>query len=220
MIFVDDKGEPDPKPEEALNAVAKPYLERLGRATGASPGPEPPADNPDHEAWQAAEFMFEYGYARSLANFAHFLIRANIEMQPELRDPKDEEERGTSLIAARRTAFTARQNYREGRRHLVAEQFESKTGLERLRLILVRNRDFQQDSSTQEEFYELELRYIKLMQDQEGPMYRQLILADNLLSAGLPQGAGPAWLGLVIHLHSADEVEPGATAGAGVRAGL
>jgi hypothetical protein len=176
----------DPQEEADLRARAKGYEEAHKVETGVPPpSTEPPADDPEHDGWVAARKVHELDAARSLPNFMHFYHRSLVEMEPE--------QPGPSLIEARRTLFTARQFYREGHRTRAAEQFESKTGLERLRLILERYEDFRKDQSIQDEFYELELRYIKLMQELNGGEYKQLMLAGRLLGGGVPPGPAPVW---------------------------
>jgi hypothetical protein len=174
-------------------AKAAAYLKPRGYTVGRHPGPEPAADSPEHEGWEAARFMFEYTYANNLSNFKHFYYNSLVEMEPERN--------GQSLIEARKTLFEARQNVRQGRRDRAAELFESKTGLERLRLILERYREFRDDENNQEDFYEFELRYIKLMQDKEGGTYKQLMSAGSLLGAGVQAGGvafGPGLIDLIL----------------------
>jgi hypothetical protein len=98
--------------------------------------------------------------------------------------------------------FNARLNVRQGRRDRAAELFESKAGLQRLRLTLERYPEFRKDNNNGEEFYEFELRYIKLMQDKEGGNYKQMMAAGRLLGAAVPSIAPAPWpmlleLGLV-----------------------
>jgi hypothetical protein len=155
---------------------------------GAPPTNEPPKDSPEHEGWFAAKFIYELEYTLRLTNTLNFYHRAAVEKEPESTQQ--------SLLEARRTMFEARQSVRLGQRDKAAELFESKTGLERLRLILERYPDFRRDENNQEAFYEFQVRYVKLMQDKEGGTYKQLMAAGSLLAAGLPQG-GPAWPGLV-----------------------
>jgi hypothetical protein len=165
------------------------YMTSRGLEIGLTPGAEPPADSPDHEGWFAARFIYELEYTLRLTNTLNFYHRALVEKEPEATQQ--------SLIEARRTMFQARQSVRQGQRDRAAELFESKTGLERLRLILERFPDFRKDQNNQEAFYELQIRYVKLMQEKDGPNFRQLAAAGHLLGGGLPLGAAPAWPGQV-----------------------
>jgi len=181
----------DPQRLVELRALAAPYLKSRNVQMGmAPPSQEPAEDHPDHEAWAAARVLFELEYSQRLTNFKHFYYRSLVEMEPEKE--KDDH----SLLAARRTLFQARQNVRQGRRAPAVELFESKSGLERLRLVFELHPELREDPFTQEEFYELELRYIKLMQEKDGGKFKQYALAGNLLAAGLPQGPAPAWAAL------------------------
>jgi len=169
-----------------MNARAIAYQESHKQQMGGDAfGTEPPADSPDHDGWKAAKFMFHYNYANSLPNFRHFYYSSLVEKDP-------------LMIEARRTMFQARQNVRQGHRDDAAELFESGTGLQRLRLILEMYPHSREDPNTQEEFYELQVRYVKLMQDKERPLYMKLMGAGHLLGTGVPHGAaGTVWPGAV-----------------------
>jgi hypothetical protein len=180
----------DPIFEAEMRAKGLAYMKSRGLDIGARvPAVEPAKDSPEHEGWFAARFVFELEYSRRLTNVLNFYHRAAVEMEPETTQQ--------ALIEARRTMFEARQAVRQGQRDKAAELFESKTGLERLRLVLERFPQFREDTNNQEAFYELEVRYIKLMQEKDGGTYKQLVAAGNLLSAGLPQGDAPLWPGLL-----------------------
>jgi hypothetical protein len=181
---------PDPQHEAELRAKAKVYMKAREMVVGMPPPSEPPADDPDHEGWAAAKFVYELEYAWQLTNLKHFYYRSFVEMEPEQPGAQP-------LIEARRTIFNARQAYRQGHRSTAADLFESKTGLERLRLILERYEDFRKDQHAQDEFYELELRYIKLMQDMNGGDWRQAAAACRILGGGLPPGPAPVWPALI-----------------------
>jgi hypothetical protein len=185
----------DPQFEAETRTKALAYMKSRGLEVGAFPPPEPAKDSPDYEGWKAARFIFELEYSRGLTNTLSFYYRARVEM-------------GQSLLEARRTMFQARQFVRQGQRDKAAEKFESKSGLERLRLILEDNPEFQDNTIHQENFYELEVRYIKLMQEketfrlsanEESATFRQLMTSGGVLAAGLPQGAAPLWPGELLH---------------------
>jgi hypothetical protein len=185
----------DPQRMTELEELARAYLGPLNLTIGTQPpGPDLPEDDPMYKNREAAEFLFEWSYATRLANFWHFYHRALVEMEPQKPDRSDQ-----SLLAARRTMFNARQSVRGGHRDRAAELMESRTGLERLRLVLERYPKFRDDDSNREEFYELELRYIKLVQEKDGGTFKQLMLAGTLLTGGLPQGAAPTWPGLSLY---------------------
>jgi hypothetical protein len=170
---------------EEKKALARAYLDPLGLEVGRMP-PDlaPPKDDPSYEKHEAAVFMFYYDYSRRLTNFNHFYQRSLVESKPE-------------MIEARRTMFNARSFVRQGKRERAAEQFESPTGLARLRQILENNKEFDEDSFTQEDLYELQVRYMKLMQDKDGATtFKPLMAAGSLLAVALPGAAGPTWTGM------------------------
>jgi hypothetical protein len=187
----------DPQEEVEKRAKALAYMNSHGLVVGAPPPPEPAKDSPDHEGWKAARFIFELEYSRGLTNTLSFYYKAAVEMEPERTQ--------FSLLEARRTMFLARQAVRQGQRDKAAELFESKTGLERLRLILERFPDFRESTINQENFYELEVRYIKLKQEKDGGTHQLRMAAGSLLAAGLPQGAAPSWPGLLQQAWLTDE---------------
>jgi hypothetical protein len=187
-------------PQELADRQAKalPFMKSRGLQVGFPPPQPPPAkDSPDYEAWKAAQFIYELQYTANLTNVLNFYHRAAVEMEPERT--------GQALIEARRTMFLARQAVRQGQRDKAAELFESKTGLERIRLVLERFPDFDKDNNNQELLYELEVRYIKLMQDKEGGTYKQLMAAANLLASGVPHGAAPLWPGRLLDTWATDD---------------
>jgi hypothetical protein len=162
--------------------ILKPANMEVGRMP---PGPEPKPDDPMYEPWKAAMFLFHYYYSTHLTNFKHFYYTALVEAKPE-------------MIEARRTIFNARSAVRRGLREQAAAEFEKDTGLPRLREMLLKNKEFQQDPFTQEDLFELEVRYIQLMHDKEGATtFKPLMAAGNLLAAGYAGGAAPAWPGMI-----------------------
>jgi hypothetical protein len=181
----------DPQELAEKTARAEDWQKRHGAKVGAPPaGDEPAADSPEHKDWEDARFLYEYEYSNRLTNFKFHYNRSLVEMEPERN--------GQALVEARRTMFEARQSVRQGRRDRAAELFESKTGLERLRVVFDRYPDYRSDSGNQEEFYELELRYIKLMQDKEGGTYKQRMAAGRLLGDGLIASPWPMALDLLL----------------------
>lgn len=180
----------DPQYEAEMRAKGLAYTKAHGLELGGRLDvPEPEPDSSDHDGWFAARFIYELEYSRRLTNTLSFYNRAAVE--------REEESTHQSLIEARRTMFQARQAYRQGQRDKAAELFESKTGLERLRLVLERFPDFREDSNNQETFYEYEVRYIKLMQQKDEGTFKRRMATGSLLAAGLPQGPAPRWPGLV-----------------------
>jgi hypothetical protein len=168
-----------------LRALALPLLQSRGRQIGEVPGgAEPPPGDPDHDAWVAANKLFLYHYSQTLTNFRHFYNRSLVEMDPD-------------MIEARRTLFDAVQAIRRGQRDRAADLYESKTGLELMRHVLEKYKDFRDDPLMQDELYEMELRYIKLMQDKDGGTNKQYMAAGSLLGAWAPAGAAPLWPGLI-----------------------
>jgi hypothetical protein len=177
---------PDPQELEELRAKARRYLEPNGQDIRFRPqGEEPKPGDPDHEAWVAAQYLWQLDYAFRLTNFKHFYYRAQIEMQPD-------------MIRARRTMFNARQSLRQGQRERAQTYFESATGLPLLRQLVDRYAsNFREDSNGQEDVYELQIRYVKLMQDKEGASFKNLMEAGSLLGMALPHGAAPNWPGAI-----------------------
>jgi hypothetical protein len=179
----------DPQFEAGMREKGRAYMQSRGLETADKMPPEPSKDSPEHEGWAAARFIHELEYTRGLTHVMKFYHRAAVEMEPERT--------GKALIEARRTIFNARQSVRQGQRDKAAELFELKSGLERLRDVLEFYKEFREDINNQEAFYELELRYIKLMQEKDGGTFKQLSAAGRLLGAGLPPGPPPAWPGLL-----------------------
>jgi hypothetical protein len=170
---------------EEMREQARAVLDPAGLEPGRMPpGPEPRKDDPKYQAWQAAKFLFHYDYSNRLTNFNHFYQRSLVEAKPE-------------MIEARRTIFNARSAVRRGQRERAAAYFESDTGLPLLRQILENNKKFQQDTFMQEDIYELQVRYVKLMQDKDGPTtFKPLMAAGNLLGIGLSGAVAPVWPGM------------------------
>lgn len=191
----------DAQEEAEKRALALEFLTSRNLPVGPPPGPEPSRDDPNHKGWKATQFIFLYTYSRNLTNFRFHYYRSLVEMDPD-------------MIEAHHTLFDAVQSARQGKRSTAIELFEKKTGLEQMRKILEKYPQFRDDSFNQEDLYETELRYIKLMQDYYGPIsFRPCAVACSLLGAGVPQGAAPAWPGLSLYftrpLAAAEPPAPG-----------
>jgi hypothetical protein len=175
----------DDQTKAELGALALTILKPAGLTVGQMPPPpEPKKDDPNYAAWKAAEFLFHYEYSNRLTNFPHFYYRSLAEAEPE-------------TIKARETMFNARAAVRRGQRERAAAEFESPTGLARLRQVLEKHKEFREDTFNQEDLYEYEVRYVKLMQDKDGGRYKLLMAAGAMPSLGGPGGVGPAWPGLL-----------------------
>jgi hypothetical protein len=123
------------------------------------------ADMPpeEREAYHAARFMFEYQQYRTLTNFHHQYIRAHVETEKP-------------TVTARRLMFDAEGKRLEGSPDSALDLFIGKTddkgrtikegAIQAWLDVLLSNRryhrEFRDDSFTQEQTYDIELRYLEL----------------------------------------------------------
>src|SRR5262249_49861495 len=156
------------------------------RGFGLREGELPPRLDPERldeaqrEQLRAVLFMRNFGVARHLTNFPHFLLRTGVE-----------KERKT--ITARKLLYQA-EMLRLGPQPndlLALRTFEDPRALQGWREVLDENPEFRADSSTQENTFEVELKYLRLYRRVHGAQ----LTRDLALGSFLGQAASPAPLG-------------------------
>jgi hypothetical protein len=179
-----------PQEEENKRRLAEDYLEPFRLAVGKQPPGVPPAENdPKHDGYYAALYLYWYHYYRGLTNFPHFVHRSEVELQPE-------------TIQARKQFFEARRLVIDGKRDQALAIFEGKDGapgaLERWRDVLQKNKDFRTDEYVQEESYEYQMKYVKLLKSRHGTEYKEWLLRARLLEDCSGSAGALTWPMLVV----------------------
>jgi hypothetical protein len=192
----------NPREESRMKELAQRYYEKLGLPKG---GMVPyrsdlKPDDPDYEWYRAARFMYLYFYYRSMTNFSNHYHRSEVEAKPE-------------VVQARRAFYEADQLRLQARRDQALRRYESPDALEAWRQILDKYPEFRQESTLQEDSYETQLKYLALVKDLRGRLFKHLLGVEDCLVQGTmppgPAGSLPA----LIHLALANnwpipEVQP------------
>lgn len=155
---------------KALEDEAQVYRQAMRLNPWDRPVPLPP-DNKDEtlkRGYEAHDQLYWYDRNRDMTNFAHFYHTAQVEMQ----EP---------TIKARKLFFEAeRLRSREG---LFPEAIETYAQACQAWLdILLKNPEFARDSNVLEDTYEIQLRYLNLLQKQRGRRLKELSLVGDLLA--------------------------------------
>jgi hypothetical protein len=170
------KGEEEHKRDLALR-----YLKGQNLTPASAPLPPPPglaADDPRMEDYAAAVFMHSYDYYRSMTNFPTQYERAHAESQPE-------------TVKARKAFFEAAALRAQGRRDQALRRYEAPEALEAWRTILQKYEGFGKFDFIQEEAYEFQLKYMRLLDDLYSRRFR---LHTSL--ALVPPGPAHGWTSL------------------------
>ena len=165
----------DPAEEANMWQKAMSCLQPLGMVLGQLP-PEPPSKmDPNDlrmEGYRAAKFMFWYRSNRQHTNFLTHFHRAEVEAKPE-------------TVQARRTLYAANQARKEGHREQALRLYESDDGMRAWRGILEKYEQFRKDDLIQEDSYEAQLRYERLIEILRSPYAKRVQTVECCLTLGL-----------------------------------
>lgn len=172
--------------EQNAEAEKRELARRYYQKTGLSPVSEPPPRDdlkpgmPDYDAYKAALYIHFYDYSRRLTAFPNHFHEAEVEMQPV-------------VVQARKAFFEAERLRSGGNREQAIARYEQPDALEAWRNILIRFENFRDKDLVQEESYKSQMRYVKMLEDRDGPRYKQFVsLGAGLLHTALP--TGPDWM--------------------------
>ncbi len=112
---------------------------------------------------------------RSMTNFMHHFIRANAEQDRE-------------TAQARKTLDRAETYRRAAEPERAIEAFQK--GFNQWKAVLIRHPDFRNDVDTQTDLYEIEVRYLYLVQDHRGEELRPALTIQGLTTAAVAAAAG------------------------------
>jgi hypothetical protein len=174
------------------------FSKRFGVGVGANPPPSIRPDDlseEDRVGYNAARYLFEYNYARNVSNFAHFHTRTRVE--------------GTEpAVKARKLFFDAETLRLAGSPPLpVLAKYEHPDALKgwRNNVLLLGtedkerkdpNKDFRRDSFIQEQTFEIQHRYLRLVGSVNAvPLSREVVALAMRPAA--PALAGPTPVGLL-----------------------
>ncbi|HEY1859318.1 MAG TPA: hypothetical protein VGG61_03135, partial [Gemmataceae bacterium] len=126
-------------------------------------------------------FLYWYNHYRTMTNFEHFYLRSQVEADEK-------------TIAARKSFFEGRRLNRQGKRLEALEKYEAPEALAYWRDLLVNER-FGSDPEVDDYSYQVQLRYLRLLQDTKGRDFKQA----GAIHAFLGQAAAsvaPNWIAL------------------------
>ncbi len=181
----------EPTTEASTRALAKLYTERHNLLAAAEPPerPELKKGDKEYDEYKAALRVHWYDYYRTLTNFGHHIYLAEVEADK-------------TTVQARKAFFEAERLRVEGNRMQAIQRFEAEDALEAWRKILMRFQNFRNDEIVQEDSFELEMKYVNLLEDRYGHLYKNLSAVGDALGQGA--APGPGWMmGAALHVAQA-----------------
>jgi hypothetical protein len=179
-----------PREESRMKELARRYYEKLGLSNYVTLVPFRPdlkPGDPEYEEYRAARFMYLYFHYRQMTNFSNHYHRTEVEAKPE-------------VVHARRAFYEADQLRLQARRDQALRRYEAPDALEAWRQILDKYNEFRQESNIQEDSFELQVKYLTLVKDLRGRLFKHLLgVEDGLVQGALPPGPAGTWPAL-IHL--------------------
>jgi hypothetical protein len=136
-------------------------------------------DKQMQDGFKAHNRLYWYEHYRSMTNFPHFYFKSQVDA-----DPKS--------VKVRKTFYQADRLRKAGDRELALEKYRE--AMPEWRQLMLDHPGFRQDSIVQEDTYEIELKYLDLVQALRGRRLRELLLIQDYLTfvAASPVGA-PMW---------------------------
>jgi hypothetical protein len=171
-----------------MEALAKRYHERSRLPEGANP-PQTRDENLTEEERQeqfAARFVWEQNFYTNVSNFRHHLIRSRVESQPE-------------TVQARKLFYEAEELNYAGSPDRALEKFEDPAGLKAWRdQVLLKNKEFRQDSMVQEFNAEMQWKYLQLYNRVKGRALKKQLERAAAVVPLLPKTDPEAFPGSVV----------------------
>ncbi|MFL5328935.1 MAG: hypothetical protein ACJ8C4_08455 [Gemmataceae bacterium] len=160
----------EPTEKVRLEEQAKLYRERYAAEGLGRDISNESVDAAMKESFRAYRRLYFYEQNRQMTNFAHHYYRANAELDPV-------------TIQARKLLFEA------GRLRAAAEPDRAMEryaqAFEQWKKVLTRYKEVREDTSLQEDVYELQVQYMDLINDYRGSMVRPVLVVSSMLEQGL-----------------------------------
>jgi hypothetical protein len=156
-----------PEQIEDLNQRASKYR----KAYGMRPDEQPREVSGERSAelepgFKAHSQLYWYARLQSMTNFPHFYFSTQAESEPQ-------------TIAVRKSFFVAEQFRKSGDRELALETYEK--ALPKWRDVLLAHAEFRADESTQDDAFDINLKYIELVRNLHGRRIKEIsAIADYL----------------------------------------
>jgi hypothetical protein len=123
--------------------------------------PETLPDDESREAYKAIRYLREYDYYLNVSNFKHHYENSGVEAKPE-------------TVAARKCFFDAERARMNGLYARALASYHKPEGLAGWRdQVLLKNKDFRNDTMIQEETADVDLRYLRLYEEQHGRQLKE-----------------------------------------------
>jgi hypothetical protein len=174
-----------PEEESRLQKLSQLYVKAYNVRPPQLPVPLKESDRNNEEmvkSQNAYARYQSYNYYRNQTNYANFLFRSKLEMEPR-------------TVAARKALVEAAQLKTMGKWNEAQKLYESPEALPAWTAILSdsKNNLFSNDTSIMEESFLVQWKYLKLVQDAEGPRLKELLAVQSILGNGCTSGLSPAW---------------------------
>lgn len=138
----------------------------------------------------------DYDYNRRVTNFLHFLNQSEVERTREAAE-------------ARRCFYLAEQARRNGDRPEALRWYENDLAfgppsswanpLKGWKKVFLDHPDFRSDSEVQQDTYEIQNKYLKLVDELRGPTVRRLLLIEDILGQAALRGPGETFWRPPVH---------------------
>jgi hypothetical protein len=158
-----------------MEALAKRFHDRTRQPMGAAPLPGRDENEAEQQERFAARFVWEQNFYINVSNFRHHLIRAHVEAREE-------------TVRARKLFFEAEELNYAGSPEPALDKFKDPAALKAWReQVLLKNKDFRQDSWVQEFNAEVQWKYLQLYNRLEGRGLKQQLAKAAAVVPLLPK---------------------------------
>jgi hypothetical protein len=167
-----------------LRDAAELYVRTFGQDGGIPNELPPDRRTPEMEkSLDTYKQLYWYERNRSMTNFPHFYYRSLVEAKEE-------------TVKARKTFFKAEQHRRAADYPQAMQLYTSPEGFPAWRKLLLENPEFRNDSTLQEETYEIYLKYLNLLSEDKQLQgeTQLLVLQDYLAQAAVRPLMSFLWL--------------------------
>jgi hypothetical protein len=175
------------EPEEDANkrAMAEVFCKAHNIAGYEIPPPLKPEYQNDarmRECRAAQEFLYWQGFYRQSTNFAHHYYVTKVEATPK-------------AVQARKNFFQAEQHRLSAQPHQAIQKYDQAFKLWKELYKTPENREFRNDNDTQEDTADTQLKYLQLVHELRGQLYKQLFLLGGYMGQAATTPSGNAdWL--------------------------
>jgi hypothetical protein len=177
-----------PEEESDLEKATQVYRRAYNLRPPQIPVPLKESDR-DNEEMLKSQLAYarqqSYEHYRHQTNYANFLLRSQLEMEPR-------------TVAARKAFSEADQLRKSGQRMQAKSKYESKEAMPAWKEILMdpKNANFASDMEVMEGAFEVQYKYLELVKDLDGPQLKELLTLESMLGEACLAGFSHPWAAL------------------------